>query len=269
MTQKIGLILEGGGAKGAYQAGALEALNELGINFDGVAGTSVGALNGSLFVQGGFELVDEVWNELTFTVIFNIDDEMISKFKKKDFDLDMMFYAGKKLASMREVIKTSYDQASDYLARKFDEKKIRQSKSDYGFVTFNMTDMLPYEAMKQDVPKGQLLDYVIASATYPVFPPKIIDDKKFIDGGVYDNMPINLLARQGYKKMLVIRTNTMEKKPKRKNEFDDLDLFFVAPKRDLGLAMQFTEQKMTNMRMLGYSDCKKALSNGLKEFLGV
>ena len=42
-----GLILEGGGTKGAYQIGAYKALRDLGIEFQGVAGTSIGALNGA------------------------------------------------------------------------------------------------------------------------------------------------------------------------------------------------------------------------------
>ena len=42
-----GLVLEGGGTKGAYQIGAYKALRDLGIEFQGVAGTSIGALNGA------------------------------------------------------------------------------------------------------------------------------------------------------------------------------------------------------------------------------
>ena len=41
----IGLVLEGGGAKGAYHIGAYRALSELGIQIDGVVGTSIGAIN--------------------------------------------------------------------------------------------------------------------------------------------------------------------------------------------------------------------------------
>ena len=42
------LVLEGGGAKGAYQIGAWKALKEAGVKINAVAGTSVGALNGAL-----------------------------------------------------------------------------------------------------------------------------------------------------------------------------------------------------------------------------
>ena len=48
MAEKIGLVLEGGGAKGAYEIGACKALEEIGINITAVTGTSVGALNGAL-----------------------------------------------------------------------------------------------------------------------------------------------------------------------------------------------------------------------------
>ena len=48
LTKEYGLVLEGGGAKGAYQIGAWKALKEAGVKIKGVSGTSVGALNGAL-----------------------------------------------------------------------------------------------------------------------------------------------------------------------------------------------------------------------------
>ncbi len=52
-----GLTLEGGGGKGAYQIGAWKAFRQKGIEFDGVTGTSVGALNGAMILQDDFDLV--------------------------------------------------------------------------------------------------------------------------------------------------------------------------------------------------------------------
>lgn len=54
-SRSYALALEGGGAKGAYQIGAWKALREAGVKIDAVAGTSVGALNGSLIVMGDLE----------------------------------------------------------------------------------------------------------------------------------------------------------------------------------------------------------------------
>lgn len=267
MEKKLGLVLEGGGVKGAYQVGALKALNELGVCFNGIAGTSIGALNGAAFIQGGFEMLSQKWDEVTICTVFDIDCEMLAKFKKKDFDLDMLFYAGKKLTSLREVIRSSYEMSSEFLKANIEENVIRSSDMDFGFVTYNMTDMRPVEVMKEDVEEGKLIDFIIASATFPIFPAKVIDNKKYIDGGVYDNLPVNLLSRHGYDNILAIRTNVASKQPKRRLERDDLNLYYIVPKEDLGRAMAFTEDKVRDLRKLGYEDCKAALANGLDGFL--
>ena len=56
-----GLVLEGGGTKGAYQIGAYKALRDLGIEFQGVAGTSIGALNGAYIIQNDIEIMEDIW----------------------------------------------------------------------------------------------------------------------------------------------------------------------------------------------------------------
>lgn len=55
LSKEYGLVLEGGGAKGAYQIGAWKALREAGVKIRGVAGTSVGALNGALICMGDMD----------------------------------------------------------------------------------------------------------------------------------------------------------------------------------------------------------------------
>lgn len=52
LTKEYGLVLDGGGARGAYQIGAWKALREAGVKIEAVAGTSVGALNGSPYLHG-------------------------------------------------------------------------------------------------------------------------------------------------------------------------------------------------------------------------
>jgi predicted acylesterase/phospholipase RssA len=71
--KKIGLVLAGGGAKGAYQIGCWKALKELGIVFDAIAGTSVGALNAALIAEGDLQKALTLWA--------NISRQMIYRFK--------------------------------------------------------------------------------------------------------------------------------------------------------------------------------------------
>lgn len=262
-NKKLGLVLEGGGAKGVYQIGALEALYEADVVFDGVAGTSIGAINGAFLISEGIEGLSKLWDEITFSTVFEIDEQWLAKFKNRDFDLDMMTYAGKKMSSIREVVKDSYIKSEKFFYERFCEDKVRQSSMDFGFVTYDITDMKPVEVMKEDIENGKLADYIIASATFPIFPPKEIDGKKYIDGGVYDNMPINLLSRNGYDKMIVIRTNVSNKPPKRGLERDDLDIVYICPEKDLGRPMAFNEEKFGKMREMGYMDARKLLDAGL------
>ena len=60
INKEYGLVLEGGGAKGAYQIGAWKALKEAGIRIKGIAGTSVGALNGALIAMDDFEKAEKI-----------------------------------------------------------------------------------------------------------------------------------------------------------------------------------------------------------------
>ena len=65
ISKEYGLVLDGGGARGAYQIGAWKALVEAGVKFNAVAGTSVGALNGALICMGDIEKAEGIWRETT------------------------------------------------------------------------------------------------------------------------------------------------------------------------------------------------------------
>ena len=58
---KTAIVLAGGGSRGAYQIGVWKALREMGIDYQLVTGTSVGALNGVLMVQQEYDKALAVW----------------------------------------------------------------------------------------------------------------------------------------------------------------------------------------------------------------
>ena len=260
MSKNIGLVLEGGGVKGAYELGALIALTEKGYTFSAVTGTSIGALNGAVMASQGIEKLAAYWEEAKYCPVFDFDDDTVARFRQKDFDLDLIIATGKKLLSAREIIRESYEHTLDFVYNRLSEEEIRSSDINFGCVTYNISDMEPFEAMKKDIPEGKLIDYIVASACFPIFPPKQIDGKKFIDGGVYDNMPINLLARTGCKKMVVVRTNPESKQPKRRIERDDLDILYIIPSSNLGRAMAFSPERIENLKQLGYADAMRILT---------
>ncbi|NLU91360.1 patatin-like phospholipase family protein [Chitinophaga sp. Ak27] len=70
--KKRALVLAGGGAKGAYAFGCMQAFKEAGIEFDVVAGTSVGALNAFLWSADAMEKGEDLWNNLSFSTIYPV-----------------------------------------------------------------------------------------------------------------------------------------------------------------------------------------------------
>ncbi|HPP36615.1 MAG TPA: patatin-like phospholipase family protein, partial [Clostridiales bacterium] len=80
----FGLVLEGGGGRGAYQIGACKAIKELGFKISMVAGTSVGALNGAMVVQGDIDLAYDVWHELEPEHVLRLEDDHYSKLLASD-----------------------------------------------------------------------------------------------------------------------------------------------------------------------------------------
>ena len=76
--EKLGLVLAGGGGKGAYEIGVWQALRDLGLeqSVAAVSGTSVGALNAALFATGDLERARTVWRDLSPThIIFSPDPD--------------------------------------------------------------------------------------------------------------------------------------------------------------------------------------------------
>lgn len=84
LSKEYGLVLDGGGARGAYQIGAWKALAEAGVRISAVAGTSVGALNGALICMGDMEKAENIWKEMTFSSVMDVDDEWMERLFRKE-----------------------------------------------------------------------------------------------------------------------------------------------------------------------------------------
>ncbi len=85
LSKEYGLVLEGGGAKGAYQIGAWKALREAGVKIKGVAGSSVGSLNGALICMDDLERAEDVWRNIEYSRVMSVSDDVMEAIKKKDF----------------------------------------------------------------------------------------------------------------------------------------------------------------------------------------
>ena len=84
----VGLALEGGGAKGSYQAGAYMALKKCGVRVDAVAGTSIGSLNGALIASHDEAKMLSLWRDATMTEILGIDENKAHEILKTGLSLN-------------------------------------------------------------------------------------------------------------------------------------------------------------------------------------
>ena len=177
----FGLVLEGGGARGAYHVGAYKAIRELNIEIGGIAGTSIGAINGAMMVQGDYELLEKIWLSVDSYELFDLDEKTIEdlrNFNLRNINFSYLLHQSKEILSNRGLDTSRIRELFDYY---IDEEKIRSSNIDFGIVTVNLTDKKPMELMKEDIPEGKLIDFLIASANLPAFRIEEMDGKKYLD----------------------------------------------------------------------------------------
>ncbi|AOY75233.1 patatin-like phospholipase family protein [Clostridium formicaceticum] len=257
----LGLTLEGGGAKGAYQIGAWQAFRQLGLEFQGITGTSVGALNGALMIQEDFDTAYGIWHDITPHMVMDVDDriyEMLSGNQLNNINIHLLF------EEIRKFIKGfGFDARplEKLIKETVNEEKIVQSNKEFGFVTVSLTDFKPLEIYKEEIPAGKIVDYLMASSYLPIFKSRKLDGKKFLDGSFYNNLPIDMLYNKGYKKVIAVRL--LSRGRVKKIQEEGLEVIYIQPYRDLGGVMDFTKKRAQYNIKLGYFDTIKVLK-GLK-----
>ncbi len=257
----LGVALEGGGSKGAYHMGVIKAYLEEGFQFQGAVGTSIGAINAALFAQGDFEMAYELWRNMTPSTLFDIEDAQLKKFRKAKLDEAALTYLYGKIKKILADRGLDTSKIRLVLDTYINEEKLRRSPMDYGLVTVSLTDKKALELFKEDIPQGKLVDYIMASASFPGFKLEPLDGKYYIDGGLYDNCPVNMLIRKGYQDIIAIRTLGMGFI--RKFESNKVNITTIIPSGDLGTTLSFENDIIRNNLKMGYYDGLRAI-RGLK-----
>ena len=256
-----GLVLEGGGARGAYQIGVVKSLYENGYSFDGYVGTSIGSINAALLAQGDFDNALELWMNISMEKVFHEDDLPILNLADiKDLKpklKQLIKDGGKILANIVHNRGIHTERMKGLLDIYIDEEKIRESGKDFGLVAFSLSERKAYELLLDEIPSGQLVNYVMASSTVPGFHVETIEGNKFIDGGVYNNCPSNLLIEKGYYDILAVRITRFHSL----HWTDNPKIKTIAPSKDLGNILLFTPENCVPKIELGYNDGLKFIKN--------
>lgn len=251
---KKALALCGGGAKGSYEAGCFKALNEIGEHFDIVTGTSIGCLNAAMYCQGDFDRDYELWEKLNVQMImkygFNFERyDVINGIRNGQNSINMVLnYMTNRGADIRPLRKL----IDEYI----DVEKIKTSDVTFGIVTASFPSMKGCEIVANKLSDDFIKDFILASAScWPVFPVCKIDGKSYVDGGYYDNLPINYALRLGAQEVVAIDLN-ME--PTHKEYTNTRFVRYIKPTHNLGTFMQFDHETIMNNMTLGYLDTMKS-----------
>ena len=249
----LGLALEGGGARGAYHVGVVKALMESEYDFDGYVGTSIGAINAAILAQGELETALDVWQNISMDKIFDFSDRLLQLIEERSSvpDSELPYLLRELLTKLINDKGIGTDKMKAFLERYIDENKIRSSGKDFGLVTVNINTRKPYRLMIEDIPDGQLINYIMASASFPGLRSETIGNSAFIDGAFSDNCPYELLTDKGYDEVIVIRTNALGIFRKIK---DTKKIKVISPKEDLGHIMLFSNERSNQNVKLGYHD---------------
>lgn len=189
---KTGLVLEGGGLRCLFTAGVLDVLQENDIKVDSVIGVSAGAVFGCNYKSG----------QKGRTLRYNLN-----------YADDPRYFSLQSLLSTGNLFNEEfcYDTIPNHLDP-FDYETFRSNDVDFYAVSTNLeTGVADYHLCSEGDERD--LKYMQASASMPfVSKPVEIDDRKFLDGGIADPIPIRFAEKIGMDKLIVIRPHPDEYK---------------------------------------------------------
>jgi NTE family protein len=213
-----------------------------------------------MIVQGEIDKAYDIWYNLNPEKIIRLTDTERKELKHIGEQEKRL---GAKLERLRKII---LDRGLDItpleslLKEVIDEEKIRNSSIEFGIVTYDLTSRKPVEVYKEDIPHGKLIDYLVASSSLPVFKLKTIDDKIYLDGGIYNVLPVNLVQQKGCRDVVVVRTYTPFGRIRKFND-KGLNIINIGPAESLGPVLDFSTARARKNLLLGYFDAKKVVYN--------
>lgn len=249
---KRALVLGGGGSKGAYEVGVWKALREMGMKFDLVTGTSIGSMIGVMVVQDDYDKCHKLWSSLSV-------DHVIANGVNLDFDIELLMsqkhqystllksYINHKGADITPFIELIHDM--------FDEEKFFASDIDYACMTVNVSKLKEQAFTKEMMRNMDPRDAILASGScFPAFPMKVIDGKRYIDGGYYDNVPIELARSLGADEIIAVDLKSVGHNRLKEPQSDTI---YIEPFVPLGSFLLFDQKVIQRNMILGYNDCMK------------
>ena len=281
-AQKVGLVLSGGGAKGAAHIGVIKALEENNVPIDYVAGTSIGAIIGSLYAMGYTpdEMLELILSEdFSYWQTGQVEDNYMYYFHKPDptpefFKVSIEMSDSLHIKTnflpqslidpiqMNQAFMGLYAQASAKAGWNFDNL----------FVPFRCVGSDVYNKKAIVFRNGDLGDAVRVSMTFPLFFKPIWKDKvPLFDGGIYDNFPIQPM-REAFHPDFILGSNLSggKKKPS-DNWYNQIETMIMqdsemeVPEEE-GMTLRF---RFDDVSLLDFDRAKELMEVGYRRTMQV
>lgn len=268
---KIGLVLSGGGAKGFAHIGALKVIDSLGIKVDYIAGTSMGAIVGSLYASGySGKQLDSIFGSLDFDAVINDDIPRSAKtFQERNntekYGVILPFNNFElKLPSALSRGQNVFNLLTKLTLHVSDVDKFEELPIPFFCIATNV------ENGKQVIlDSGNLPQCITASGAFPsLFQPVAIGDDLLIDGGVINNYPIDELRAKGMD--IIIGVDVQDDLATRDDMVSALDVLSQINNfrtiNDMKLKSKKTDiyikPDIENFTVISFSEGKEIINNG-------
>ena len=222
----------------------------------------MGALNGALVCMGDVEKAEDIWKQMTFSTVMDIDDDWMERLFQKEISLREFLNELKTLLKDGGVDITPLRQL---IHETIDEEAIRRSGKEFCLLTFSLSEFRELDLEMEEIPEGMLEDFLLASAYLIGFKNERIHGKKYIDGGVVNNVPLGSLVKRGYKDIIEVRIYGPGREPRVRMP-DDGVKYEIAPRVKLGSIIEFSGKRSRQNLMIGYYDAKRMVY-GLEGFI--
>lgn len=281
-AQRVGLVLSGGGAKGAAHIGIIKAFEENEIPIDYITGTSIGAIIGSLYAMG--YTPDEMLQlmlskEFGYWQTGTVEDDYMYYFRKPDptpemahFSIDMSDSLQIKTnflpqslinpIQMNQAFMALYAQATAKAAWNFDNL----------FVPFRCIGSDIYNKKPVIFKNGDLGEAVRISMTFPLFfKPVWKDSVPMFDGGIYDNFPVKTMKEDFHPDFIFgVALSTGKSKPSN-NPYNQIETMIMQETNyevdeEDGMIIRFN---MPDVSLLDFQKANEIMEMGYKRTMSL
>ena len=276
--KKLGLVFAGGGGKGAYEIGVWKALKEYDFDtkIEAVSGTSVGALNGALFVKGDLKQGLRVWQEMSPEKILQINPEkVLSILTKFNLSTAIVSLIAEKLGFLKSEGVFGQKGLENIIKSSLSKGDL-QGKIPIYICATDVSSKLSWQPLYKklnDLEYEKVVQYLLATAAIPVaFPKTIVEDVELLDGFLTDNTPAKpLIEEEQCDTLIVVLLGRSASIAHLKKEYPNVKFWEIVPsgdtKESLG-SLNFESKRANTLIEMGYNDTKAILQN-LAEFMQI